>query len=959
MGASRGPARSRAPPRPVSSPVSAREFTRELVSFAVAPAAPAFRVIARTSSGSHPTRTYPPTDTYPLTDAYYPLTRPPTRSPQFNLDVVELDAHAKSLQPWRSKRAPDAGRLPPLILEVYVSDLGPAAHAGDAREEPARGESDSRERGGPRVLIERWVLRHDDDDDADTAGEQGSDPRVSSKPGRTNAETVAVAYKRTVVMVRALHALCRSLPANRFHKAARRSQCRGLRFAMAHEVRTGGGGGDVTVRDGDVTVQEKPSGGDFGEYSFTPVRTPAGGSLRATVFFLNADKLAGMDCVPTPTAPRVIDGYLGGGAAGGGSHPRAGPFLPSSASTSPFSPASADAPAPPRRDFGFGTSPAGSSVAPAAAVPPSTSSPAARPSRQNSWAGKATYGFGASPERAGKGASSNTLSLNTPAARGDDRARGDLPRAGSRGMLSEAIAEQKASEEGGAESARTEGGAPERGESSVNRSSTKPPPSPPHQIYGFGVGSLGTATNTTNAAGSPSLPFASTSQPTRFTPSHSGGSGPRGGGFSTSLASGDHALARRAREFGRGGGDQGWSGGGGGGGSRPQSARGGVDDSPPWHFRGFSGALSGSSPGSTPGGGTTPRGSHGSHGPSGGVGPGQSNSGPRSNPIGVYYAGSPGGGRPRRPSWSSPSSSLSASLHGDVTGGGIGSLVGGALSAPLGSSPGRPYSYGGVGFNGAPHSFNGAPYSFNGAPYSYGASPGASPGGSFANAMAHLRAQRAGQGAGSGVGVAIQPGFNSTYAGDGGSIRRIPDSYGGMFESADSDPLPFALDDDDEGGPGFDHGGADASTGGKSSQTGSPSVDSPDRRDRDREGSSFGMVGGGGRSDAAVGALVRMLQDAAPLSAEWGDERRGAGERGDGGWGAEGGASELHSSRGEADGEVERASSSGEAVGGEMTLDWALSQLSRFRDFKASLDESTSTLEAVEERPNGEEGGTE
>ena len=53
-------------------------------------------------------------------------------------------------------------------------------------------------------------------------------------------------------------------------------------------------------------------------------------------------------------------------------------------------------------------------------------------------------------------------------------------------------------------------------------------------------------------------------------------------------------------------------------------------------------------------------------------------------------------------------------------------------------------------------------------------------------------------------------------------------------------------------------------------------------------------------------------------------------------------------------------SSSGDAgVGGEMTLDWALSQLSRFRDFKASLDESTSTLEAVEERPNGEEGGTE
>ena len=543
-------------------------------------------------------------------------------------------------------------------------------------------------------------------------------------------------------------------------------------------------------------------------------------------------------------------------------------------------------------------------------------------------------------------------------------------------MLSEAIAEQKASEEGAggvnAPSVAPSGGAATKGES-VGRSSTKPPPSPP-QIYGFGVGSLGTATNFGDKVppssprygsvgsphgGSPSLPFASTSHPTRFTPLGSGGSGPRGGGhgFSTSLASGDHALARRAREFGRSPGD---------GqtlpGSRPQSARlngGAIDDSPPWHFRGFTGALS-ASPGSTPGGGTTPRGSHGSHGggSAGGAGHHQSNSGggDRSNPIGVYYA-SPGR-RPRRPSWSSPSSSLSASLShgGDASGGaggggGIGSLVGGALSAPLGSSPGRlgfAYSHGGVGgFNGAPHA------------YSYGASPGASPGGSFANAMAHLRAQRAGQGAGSGTGVAIQPGFNSTNAGELPGARRIPDSYGAMFESADSDPLPFALDDDDEGS-GLDHGGGGASTGGKSA-TGSPSVDSPDRRDRDREGSSFGMVGGGGRSDAAVGALVRMLQDAAPLSAEWGDERLGAGERGDGGWGAEGGASESHShsSRGDADGEVERASSSGDDGGGEMTLDWALSQLSRFRDFKASLDESTSTLEAVEERPNGEEGGTE
>ena len=185
-----------------------------------------------TSPGSHPTRTYP-------------STVPPTRVPQFNLDVVELDAYAKSLQPWRSKqRSPDCGRLPPLILEVYVSDLGPD---GDA---PA--EENARER--PRVLIERWVLRHDADDaDEGPRGETSIDRShrqnpSPSKPGRTSAETTAVAYKRTVVMVRALHALCRSLPANRFHRAARQSQCRGLRFAMAHEIRAGGGRGRLDGR---------------------------------------------------------------------------------------------------------------------------------------------------------------------------------------------------------------------------------------------------------------------------------------------------------------------------------------------------------------------------------------------------------------------------------------------------------------------------------------------------------------------------------------------------------------------------------------------------------------------------------------------------------------------------------------------------------------------------------------
>ena len=221
--------------------------------------------------------------------------------------------------------------------------------------------------------------------------------------------------------------------------------------------------------------------------------------------------------------------------------------------------------------------------------------------------------------------------------------------------------------------------------------------------------------------------------------------------------------------------------------------------------------------------------------------------------------------------------------------------------------------------------------------------------------MAHLRAQRAGQGAGAGAGSGVastgiqQRGLDAS-AGDG--ARRIPDSYAAMFESgADSDPLPFALDDEDEGSLGFDpgSGGGGASTGGGIGGIGS-SVDSRDARDgRDREGSSHGSGTGGasGRSDAAVGARAHAPGRRAA-------ERRVGGHS----WRGHGGADAAAAGRdGPSRGVPGCAGGRGGGRGDDS--DWALSQLSRFRDFKASLDESTSTLEAVEERPNGEEGGTE
>ena len=851
-------------------------------------------------------------------------------------------------------------------------------------------------------MVERWVLRHDTDPGgAEGGAEEGADTAVHrspNKPRRTKAETTAVAYKRTVVMVRTLHALCRSLPANRFHRAARQSQNRGLRFAVEHEVREGRQKEDEGEGGLSDDLTKKPTGnrGTFREHSFTPVRTPAGGTLRATVYFLDADALQGMDCVPRPIAPKVIDGYLSErnvaaeSAAGASSVEKSNPATRRAsvghAAMTTGADHTYDAPAPPRRDFGFGTG-VPSSGANANANVRSTGTPdsssGARPFRQNSWAGKATYGFGASPPIRTVSGGGAFASLEV---RHEGSTGMGLPRQNSRGMLSEAFAEAGGDE--GAEGARPDS---DRPGSTRSGSSSRPPPSPLNQgqtatttygsapttppgsygqtTYGFGLGSLpGHNRQTSNGpgslpVGSPSLPFVSS----HVSSAGFGGSGGGGAyGFSTSLASRDHALARRARE------QYGTS-----PGSRPTSAthhRGlpsngtspvyGSNDSPPWHFRGLTGALS-ASPGSTPGSTRTdPRGSHGGGGGGMNVG-GQAVSNPN-NPW------SPGrGASNRRPSWSSPSSSLSVSMHeganhrgGSTHGGGMGAAIGSAVGTPFGTPSLGRQSGGGGGY--PPERYSS----------SYGASPGSGAGASssFANAMAHLRSQRAlteggreRQGTHHGEG----PGSRAIDASDA-SVRagEFEKNNVGMFESGDVDPLPFVLDDDDGAfgpissgapsvstdsprGPGSSDGGG-AGGGGYH-----PQSLHRDARHRDRRDGSFGL--GSGRSDAAVGALVRMLQDAAPLHEGGGVGNKGSGASIDGG-GAKGGTSQGDDSL--ASSNVRSSDSGGSTnlldggVGGGdvMTLDWALGQLSGFRDFKESLDESTSTLEAVVEKPNGEEG---
>ena len=292
----------------------------------------------------------------------------------------------------------------------------------------------------------------------------------------------------------------------------------------------------------------------------------------------------------------------------------------------------------------------------------------------------------------------------------------------------------------------------------------------------------------------------------------------------------------------------------------------------------------------------------------------------------------------------------------------MGAAIGSAVGTPFGTPSLGRQSGGGGGY--PPERYSS----------SYGASPGSGAGASssFANAMAHLRSQRAlteggreRQGTHHGEG----PGSRAIDASDASVRAGEFEKNNAMFESGDVDPLPFVLDDDDGAfgpissgapsvstdsprGPGSSDGGADA-------RGHHPQSLHRDGHRRDRRDGSFGL--GSGRSDAAVGALVRMLQDAAPLHEGGGVGNKGSGASIDGG-GAKGGTSQGDDSL--ASSNVRSSDSGGSTnlldggVGGGdvMTLDWALGQLSGFRDFKESLDESTSTLEAVVEKPNGEEG---
>ena len=117
-------------------------------------------------------------------------------SPQFNLETDECASRAEALRPWRRDAARAAPEPQPrsrrMVLEIFLESDA----LGDTK----------------RVLVERWVFRHDAEVSA--GGPMGPDAHSPIRP------SVSAAYKQLVVFFRTLHAELRALPAHRYARRA-------------------------------------------------------------------------------------------------------------------------------------------------------------------------------------------------------------------------------------------------------------------------------------------------------------------------------------------------------------------------------------------------------------------------------------------------------------------------------------------------------------------------------------------------------------------------------------------------------------------------------------------------------------------------------------------------------------------------------------------------------------------
>ncbi|KAK9865733.1 hypothetical protein WJX84_010786 [Apatococcus fuscideae] len=135
----------------------------------------------------------------------------------FNLEIEEVEQAAQQLELWRRDTSSA------LILEIYVQPWETTQQAASGQDAEAAGSAANQPCSGDS-LLERWVI-------ADSrAG--GRSQLSRSQMQRLDPPSI---YKRMVIMLRALYSYVRILPAYRMYRACRRS--RGANFGMRYAIR--------------------------------------------------------------------------------------------------------------------------------------------------------------------------------------------------------------------------------------------------------------------------------------------------------------------------------------------------------------------------------------------------------------------------------------------------------------------------------------------------------------------------------------------------------------------------------------------------------------------------------------------------------------------------------------------------------------------------------------------------
>ena len=281
-------------------------------------ASPSVRRAARAARSRPPRRRDARARPRALEPTPHPTPTPTTTTtpppPQFNLDVDSREAYAPSLRPWKRAASPPG----PMVLDVHVewpasdddNDDDDDDYDDDDDDDPARGETTPPSRRRRRALAERWTFTHEPRDDGALDDEPdpspSGDPAASSGSSRfgsrrrrgdfDEAPSAPVAYKHAVIMLRALHATARTLPASAYKERGGR-----LRGGAITDEGVACATVAVVPADPGSTPGSKISDADangFETRRFAPVATPDGGRLLASVAYAPEDALEAAGAPP-------------------------------------------------------------------------------------------------------------------------------------------------------------------------------------------------------------------------------------------------------------------------------------------------------------------------------------------------------------------------------------------------------------------------------------------------------------------------------------------------------------------------------------------------------------------------------------------------------------------------------------------------------------------------------------